>query len=92
MPALSTSSDRFERHPATLWRATSSGPVLLGPADDDPALVRGLAAVVWEVLDRPMAADDLVTAIGELGEDGIAPAAVTEALAALEAAGWARRS
>ena len=50
---------RYARHPEVLWRSTSQGPVVLLPGREEPTRFGGLAAVVWELLDRPMTIDEL---------------------------------
>jgi hypothetical protein len=50
---------RYARHPEVLWRSTSQGPVVLLPDREDPTRLGGLAAVVWELLDRPLTIDEL---------------------------------
>jgi len=53
---------RYARNPRVLWRSTSRGPVLLAPDHDEPELLGGQAAVVWEVLDEPLTAAEIATA------------------------------
>lgn len=73
------------RNPAILWRSTSRGPVVLAPAADTPERLGGAAAVVWEVLDRPMTAAALASAVtAVIGQE----LEVTRALDELRAAGW----
>ncbi len=53
---------RYARNPRVLWRSTSRGPVLLAPDHDQPELLGGQAAVVWEVLDEPLTAAEITEA------------------------------
>ena len=53
---------RYARNPRVLWRSTSRGPVLLAPDRDQPELLGGQAAVVWEVLDEPLTAAEIAEA------------------------------
>ena len=55
---------RYRRRPAVLWRSTLGGPVVLGPAQPEPVVLSGTAALVWEALDAPMTAAELASALG----------------------------
>ncbi|MEO7572229.1 MAG: hypothetical protein ABIX10_07315 [Acidimicrobiales bacterium] len=58
--------ERYGRNPAVLWRSTSRGPVLFAPDALDPVRLEGLAALVWEVLDRSLLPVELISAIAAL--------------------------
>jgi hypothetical protein len=57
---------RYARNPAVLWRSTSLGPVVLIPGRELPTRLSGLAAVVWEVLDAPLAEAELGDEVARL--------------------------
>ena len=74
---------RYARRPEVLWRSTSRGPVLLAPGADTVDQLGGLAAVVWEVLDRPLTASEVADAARAwVGEVHGTLAALTELEAA----------
>ena len=63
----------YSRRADVLWRSTSAGPVVLAPDWDTPEHLQGAAALVWEVLDRPLdgrqverEVTDLVPDIGDV--------------------------
>jgi hypothetical protein len=70
-----TASDRLPgeitlpwcRSERLLWRRTLAGVVLLRTDEtaSEPVELRGPAAGIWELLEEPMAADDLVAALAE---------------------------
>lgn len=62
---------RYARNPAVLWRSTSLGPVVLIPGRDLPTRLSGPAAVVWEVLDTPLAVAELEPEVGQLLDEPI---------------------
>lgn len=44
---------RWRRSPATLWRRTVAGVVLLPEHSSDPVQLMGGAALVWDLLEDP---------------------------------------
>jgi hypothetical protein len=62
---------RYARNPAVLWRSTSLGPVVLIPGRELPTRLSGLAAVVWEVLDDPLAAAELDGEVAQLLDESM---------------------
>lgn len=55
----------IHRSAAVLWRSTSRGPVVLVPGREHAAVLDGLGALVWELLDEPMTIDALAAAVAE---------------------------
>ena len=49
----------WRRNPATLWRRTTSGAVVLPPRLDEPVRLAGSAALLWDALEEPTTATDL---------------------------------
>ena len=61
---------RWRRDPAALHRRTARGPLVLAPDADEPIVLTGTAAAVWDLLDVPrdehVLADLLATAAADV--------------------------
>lgn len=47
------------RDPRALWRRGDGQVFVLGPDADEPRVLTGLLAAVWEVLENPLRVDEL---------------------------------
>jgi hypothetical protein len=56
---LSSSTDRWQRADAVLWRRTLVGVVVLPPRASEPLFLSGPAAAVWARLGRPITREEL---------------------------------
>lgn len=61
-------SRRWWRHPEVLWRRNGSRVVVLAPGQDQPSVLEGTAAVVWDLLESPIDESELVRIIAEVFE------------------------
>lgn len=48
-----------QRHPEVLWRRSATKVLVLPRDADAPAVLTGLPAAIWEVLETPVPEDDL---------------------------------
>jgi hypothetical protein len=67
-----------------LWRRAVDAVVLLPVGADDPVLLPGTGAPVWELLEQPATLDELLAALREVyGTDAADGASVAADVAAL---------
>ena len=60
----------WRRNPATLWRRTTTGVVLLPPSLQEPVRLAGSAALLWDALEEPTTAADMTELLARAcGED-----------------------
>jgi hypothetical protein len=69
---------QFARNPRVLWRSSSLGPVLLTPHHDEPERLSGVAAVVWEVVERSMTTEAIAAAARDIVEGADVRPAIAE--------------
>ena len=83
------STGHWRRSDAALWRRSVDAVVLLAPGADEPMVLPGTAAAVWDLLDEPTTLDGLVDALARVyaaDPETIAPDVVA-LLARLESVG-----
>lgn len=54
------SRGRWVRGPSVLWRYVPGGILLLAPGADDPVLLSGSGAAVWQLLAEPLQEEDVI--------------------------------
>jgi hypothetical protein len=57
---------RWVRRPDVLWRWVLDGVALLPPSADDPFVITGAGAALWELLEEPCSTDELVAELAAL--------------------------
>ena len=77
---------RWRRAPEVLWRNVLDGVVALAPSTEEPVVLGGVSALLWQGLRSPSDLDDLIDGLRRCGievpED--APSVVVGALEDLE--------
>ena len=76
---------RWCRHPEALWRGLLDGVAVLAGDGTDPAVLTGLAAVLWHALDQPVTAEELVDDLAAIGVAEDTPGVVLTTLEDLAA-------
>lgn len=56
----------WSRRPDVLWRRLDGGLLLLPLAADEPALLDGVAPVIWDLLAEPVSISDAVDVLAEV--------------------------
>lgn len=65
----------YHRSPHVLWRGSASRIVLLGPGSQNPLVMTGAGAALWEVLEQPVTLDGAATHLAgryEVSEEKVA--------------------
>lgn len=57
---------RLVRHERALWRRGSHGVIALGTGAEEPVLITGAGAVVWDLLESPLSPEELSRLLGEV--------------------------
>lgn len=69
-----SSGSQWVRAERVLWRRTPQGVVVLGGDAADPVLITGAGVLIWELLENPIAPDELSDALGQI--HGMPPATI----------------
>ena len=76
---------RWRRRADVLWRRAVDAVVLLPVGADDPVLLPGTGAAVWELLEQPATLDELLAALREVyGTDADAASVEADVVALLD--------
>lgn len=58
----------WQRDPRVLWRRSFDTIVVLPPTAADPFQLDGVGRTIWELLDQPVAEDQLITELAQAYE------------------------
>jgi hypothetical protein len=55
----------WERAPEVVWRRSGDRRILMGPSSEDVLVIEGTGGPIWDALEQPAAADDLVADLSD---------------------------